>query len=79
MNLKLSQILIGEIDAKYELLNDTAKEKKEYEGTFYIPSNYKENDFIEGNNYFITGLKGTGKTALLRFMGINFEYKRLYN
>jgi hypothetical protein len=75
MNLELSKILIGEIDAKYELLNDTPEEKEQYEGTFYIPSNYKANDFIEGNNYFITGLKGTGKTALLRYLGLKLEHE----
>jgi len=75
MSLKLSEILIGEIDAKYELLNNTAQERKAYEGTYYVPSNYQEKDFLEGNSYFIIGLKGTGKTALLRYLGINLEDK----
>ncbi|MCM1303330.1 MAG: hypothetical protein NC305_17435 [Lachnospiraceae bacterium] len=63
--LQITDIKFGKIDAHNEL--------EEVGEDFYIDSfleydKYKINSFINGENYFICGNKGTGKTALLKYL-----------
>lgn len=63
--LQIKDIKFGKIDAHNEL--------QEVGEDFYIDSfleydKYKINSFIKGENYFICGNKGTGKTALLKYL-----------
>lgn len=63
--LKISEIKFGKIDAHNEL--------QEFGEEFYMNSfleyeKYKIDTFISGENYFICGNKGTGKTALLKYL-----------
>lgn len=73
--LTLDKLTFGEIDAKHEFLNETKEERTLFTNCFYKPDNYKDEDFITGKKFYITGLKGTGKTALLHYLGINAEDK----
>lgn len=68
--LKISDIKFGKIDAHNEL--------QEMGETFYLSSfleydKYKINSFLEGENFFICGNKGTGKTALLKYLECKFS------
>ena len=69
-NLSLRQINFGKIDAKNELLTGNYNEKVDYENSFLVPPNITIDDFLNKDLYFIVGLKGTGKTALLRYISI---------
>jgi hypothetical protein len=63
--IQITDIKFGKIDAHNEL--------QEVGEDFYIDSfleydKYKIESFINGENYFICGNKGTGKTALLKYL-----------
>ena len=65
-----NDIKFGMIDASNELMevgNDY------YLSSFLEYERYRIKDFIEGKKYFILGRKGTGKTALLKYMQCKFE------
>lgn len=66
--LKLKDIFIGKTDAKNEFIENSASEKEVFLRSFLKPDNLVEDDFLQGKRYYITGLKGTGKTALMRYL-----------
>jgi len=68
--LQLKDLYLGKIDAKNELLNNSIDEIKRFENSFLMPSNIIVDDFLSSERYFILGLKGTGKTALLRYLAL---------
>ena len=65
MNLNISDLTFGKTDAFNEL-----KEfgPKWFVRAFFPYEKYEIDSFINGNSYYICGEKGTGKTALLRFL-----------
>lgn len=71
--LQLNDLYLGNLDAKHELLGNTEEEKFRFESAFLVPENVNIDHFINGKLFFITGLKGTGKTALMRYIGIHAE------
>ena len=71
--LTLSQIYIGNTDAKNELLYGDQSEIDDYKNNFVIPPSLMIDDFKSRKKYFITGLKGTGKTAFLRYVDISMS------
>ncbi|WP_153464250.1 P-loop ATPase, Sll1717 family [Sediminibacillus terrae] len=73
IKLQLSDLYLGNIDAKHELLSNTEDERIRFKDSFFMPENIILNDYFDGRKFFVTGLKGTGKTALLRYMAINVE------
>lgn len=74
-NLKLRDLQMGQTDAKNELINDSPEERKLFCDSFLLPENVDINKFEDGSKYFILGFKGTGKTALLRYIDIKFQEK----
>ncbi|UZD42472.1 P-loop ATPase, Sll1717 family [Selenomonas sputigena] len=70
---KLGDIYFGHTDAKNELLGYDERKKADFETTFLKPANLKINSFQSGKKYYIYGLKGTGKTALLRYIDIQLR------
>ena len=74
--LKLKDIFIGKTDAKNEFIENSASEKEVFLRSFLKPDNLVEDDFLQGKRYYITGLKGTGKTALMRYLGIIAEKEK---
>lgn len=65
-------IKFGKTDASNELM--------EFGDDYYLSSfleyeRYHIEDFFEGRKYFILGRKGTGKTALLKYMECKFREK----
>ena len=73
MNLYLSDIFVGLTDAKNELLRGCSSDKDAFLSGFLIPENVSLNEFYRGRRYYVTGLKGTGKTALLRYLSMKVE------
>ena len=71
--MKLKDIYFGKIDAKNELTEDSDAQKEAFEQAYLAPE-YVDLDSIEdGRKYIISGLKGIGKTALLRYVDIQLR------
>ncbi|MBX2906631.1 MAG: hypothetical protein KF744_11370 [Taibaiella sp.] len=77
-SLKLKQIFVGNVDAKHELVGETIEEKNNFLSSFLMPDNFTAEDYLLRNKYFVTGLKGTGKTALLRYLSLKLEQPNSY-
>ncbi|MDR5875528.1 P-loop ATPase, Sll1717 family [Vreelandella gomseomensis] len=71
--MKFKDIHFGSIDAKHDIEGRTPEEVKYFEDTFIVPPNIDEEDYLKSNKYYISGLKGTGKTALLRYLQVKAE------
>lgn len=71
--LQLKDLFIGKTDAKNELTENSSEERDRFIDSFLIPENINVEEFFKGQRYYITGLKGTGKTALLRYLAILAE------
>lgn len=71
--MKFQDINFGSIDAKHDIEGRTPEEVKYFEDTFVLPPNINVNDYLSSSKYYISGLKGTGKTALLRYIQIKAE------
>lgn len=63
--MKIEEIKFGKNDAHNEL-QEFGEEY--YRESFLVYEKYKINSFFEGENYFICGNKGTGKTAFLKYL-----------
>lgn len=71
--LKLKDIPLGSTDAKNELLSCTPEEIARFLTSFVSPPSLTVEKFINRHKYYIVGLKGTGKTALLRYISLKLE------
>lgn len=71
--LKLKDIQLGNIDAKNELLSNTDEEIARFLASFVIPPVLNIEKYYSRQKYFIVGSKGTGKTALLRYVSLKLE------
>lgn len=70
MDVKICDLYAGKPDAKDEINYDG------FEGfikTFVVPTNCNIGQLINGSKCFITGFKGTGKTALLFYLDSYFK------
>jgi energy-coupling factor transporter ATP-binding protein EcfA2 len=65
----LKELYIGSIDAKNELVESSALEHQRFLYNFVIPPTIQIDDLLNGERYFVTGMKGIGKTSLLRYLG----------
>lgn len=74
--LELKDLNIGRIDAKYELISPTEKEVNRFIDAYLVPDNIIIEDYINGDLFYVTGLKGTGKTALLRYLAIKAQREK---
>lgn len=71
--IKIKDLYLGNLDAKHELLTNTDEERERFKQSFLMPENFVIENFYNNNKFYITGLKGTGKTALLRYISIAAE------
>lgn len=69
-NLELKDVYFGDPDAKYEMISGSERDIKRFFDSYMLPTNLLLDDFLEGRTMYIKGLKGTGKTALLRYIGM---------
>jgi hypothetical protein len=70
MPLKIRDIVFGDIDAKSELQKQQIKETSLFFNYFIFVAGVDIEAFRDGTAYVVAGLKGTGKTALLRYIEI---------
>lgn len=71
--MNLSEVDFGKVDARNEILFQTAEEKKSFSDIFVDPFDVQVADFIAGKKFIIFGLKGTGKSALMHFIKFKVE------
>lgn len=74
-SLELRDLYVGEVDAKHELMTGDDEGTERFRDSFLLPDNLFVEDFIDGKFCFITGLKGTGKTAFLRYISLQVNDK----
>lgn len=74
MQLALNELFLGKIDAKNESIDGSENQQRFLDG-FVVPDNMDLSKFISGDRYYIVGLKGTGKTALLKYIQLKVEQK----
>jgi len=67
--LRLSNVSIGDIDAKNEILKQHAVDAAVFMNSFFIPLNYDQDAVDNGEVMYVVGFKGTGKTSFLRWLG----------
>jgi len=72
-HLLLKDIFVGKTDAKNEFIENSIDEKTKFIDSYLIPENITIKNFENGGTYYVTGLKGTGKTALLRYLELSFS------
>ncbi len=76
--MRISDVNFGSIDAKHEVDGRTPEEIRYFEDSYVLPPNINLDEYyLSGKKYYISGLKGTGKTALLRFIQIKADKKIL--
>jgi hypothetical protein len=67
-NMLLKDISFGDVDAKNEILKQQRTGERDFFTSYSIPQKIDLDEFRNGQKHFILGLKGTGKTALLRYL-----------
>lgn len=65
MTIPLSEIKLGELDAKNEEFQQVRYGSAVFANAFQVPPRIDVNELLLGAKFFITGQKGCGKTALL--------------
>lgn len=68
--IKIKDIYAGKPDAKDEINFDGLDE---FIKTYVVAEHFNISNLIDGNHCFITGFKGTGKTALLFYLDNEFK------
>lgn len=78
VDMQLKDINFGKVDAKNELTEDSDIQKHQFEQAYLVPDYIDIDALKDGRKYIISGMKGTGKTALLRYVDIQLR-KNLNN
>lgn len=71
--MELGQIYFGKSDAKNEVLTNSPEELERFTAAFVEPPALSVKKFQDREKYFIVGPKGTGKTALLRYVSAKLD------
>lgn len=66
--MEIGKLKLGKIDAKNEVLRD--EDRKLFELSFMIPPDFPFHLFASREKFIVYGAKGSGKTALLRYLEI---------
>jgi energy-coupling factor transporter ATP-binding protein EcfA2 len=75
MRINFNQLITGKTDAKNEVLLNNPDSINKFKEIFVLPQGFSSADFFRGDRYVICGLKGTGKTALLRYLALSLPEK----
>lgn len=73
LQLTLKDIPLGSTDAKNEVLSGTPEEVSRFLASYVTPPALVIDNFLSRKKYYVVGLKGTGKTALLRYISLTLE------
>jgi len=71
-----SEITFGEIDAKNALVTRDKAARRLFLDAFVLPSSVDMDAILRGDRFLIYGAKGSGKTALLRYVMEDQEKKK---
>lgn len=71
--MQLKDINFGKVDAKNELKEDSDIQNLKFEQAYLVPDYIDMDALKDGRKYIISGMKGTGKTALLRYIDIQLR------
>ncbi len=74
--IKIRDLYTGKPDAKDEI---NFEGLEEFIKTFVVADHFQLDSLLYGNNCFITGFKGTGKTALLFYLTANTQTSFAYD
>lgn len=74
--LPLNKLRFGSIDARNEVVTRDPKSVEHFRESFLQPSGISVSEFIKGERFFISGMKGSGKTAFLRYVQLIAEDDR---
>ncbi len=66
--IPLRDIYFGAIDATDELDHVSQERVDLFYDTYYLPDGLEPNSYLNGEKFFVYGLKGTGKTSFLRYL-----------
>lgn len=66
--LSLNQLNFGKTDAKNEVVSRDMQTIQHFVESFTSPNGLNIDDFVHGKRAFVHGVKGSGKTALLRYV-----------
>lgn len=69
----VSKIDFGDIDARSEILSRDPVKRNRFLEAFCIPKSVNINEVLNGDRFLIVGPKGSGKTALLRYLSNKLE------
>ncbi|WP_311030477.1 P-loop ATPase, Sll1717 family [Mesorhizobium koreense] len=69
--LPLRKLRFGNVDARYEVNTRDPRDVEHFKTSFLEPAGITIGDFINGKRFFVYGVKGAGKTALLRFIQLS--------
>lgn len=73
--VRLQDLFLGSIDAKNDILSPNSQTAQAFEDSFVVPKDFSTTRFEEGRIQFAVGTKGTGKTALLRWLERRRQHK----
>lgn len=74
--MELKDIYFGATDAKNELRDNDEESEQRFEKAFLLPEHVNVEAFKRGDKFIIYGMKGTGKTALLRYLEIMLKKEK---
>jgi len=71
--LNISKVQFGELDARNEVFQQSRNDSMVFFNSYQIPPGVNFDSILSGSKYFITGQKGTGKTALIWYLKHRIE------
>jgi len=68
MPINVKRIEFGELDARNEVFQQKRADLRIFQNAFLVPPSVDIDRLIDGARYFISGQKGSGKTALIWYL-----------
>ncbi|MEO3387587.1 hypothetical protein [Mesorhizobium sp. CAU 1741] len=68
LRLPLKQLRFGNVDARYEVNTRNPLDVEHFRQSFVEPAGISVEEFIKGDRFFVHGVKGAGKTSILRYI-----------
>ena len=76
---KLGDLDFGAQEAASEVVSNNRQKRAIFDAAFVVPPGVDLDQYRRGELYFVTGRKGTGKTALLRYLHSHFDQKNTFS
>ncbi len=76
---RLGELDFGALGADAEVVSNNKQKRLIFDAAFVVPPGIDVDQYRRGELYFVTGRKGTGKTALLRYLHSHFDQKNTFS